>query len=115
MEVVRAPAQNCGRSTKSTVWKISFLLLGITIALLYRSQDTELAAKLESLSEDLSAEYLKAQIQSWVEGRKQSGGEGGGGGGGGEAGDRQTVRMFESCLADNITLSTGERERDEIL
>ena len=42
------PTQNCGRSTKSTVWKILFLILGITLALLYRKTDpdTELAAKL---------------------------------------------------------------------
>ena len=65
-EVVRSSGQNCGRSTKSTVWKISFLVLGITVALLYRrqGQHTELAARLESLSEDLTSEYLRAEIQA---------------------------------------------------
>ena len=114
-EVVRSSGQNCGRSTKSTVWKISFLVLGITVALLYRrqGQHTELAARLESLSEDLTSEYLRAEIQAWLEGRKQ----GGGGGGGerrprGETGDRQSVRMFENCLADNITLTGAGGESE---
>ena len=104
------PTPQCGRSTRSTVWKISFLILGITVALLYRTQDpdTELAVRLESLSEDLSAEYLKVEIQSWVERRKtDSGGERKPRS---EAGDLQAVRMFQPCLADNVTLSTEDGE-----
>ena len=67
------PTQNCGRATKSTVWKILFLILGITVALLYRKTDaeTELAAKLEGLSEELSSQYLRLEIQSWLERKKR--------------------------------------------
>ena len=114
--VATPPTPQCGRSTKSTLWKILFLTLGLTVALLYRTQDpdTELAVKLESLSEDLSTEYLKVQIQAWLERRKGSDGGGERRPRGEAGGDRQSVRMFQNCLADNVTLTGpggGERER----
>ena len=94
--------QSCGRSTKSTVWKLSFLLLGIMIALVYRNTDpgSEVVSK---LSETLTSEYLMLRLEEWLESKLRSGVSEEAAS---EAGESELVRMFDSCVADNITLTS---------